>query len=481
MGGISDGEPVNQAVTDAAFLFKNADDQDPAKLDFVNTDAASGAFVTNIQRNVNSVFSFVGAAINGVYNLLPTWVTNNRGSSSNTLFQRIGAIDTAFDPSTGHKHTGGAGDAPPITASSIGSVPLEGYGVQGTDLTGVTGGSTNVTGSVGGNPPSSNTSTPGVVVNAPYNKIIIKNSTNDQSYLDSSGNIVYGRLTYSSGTFTLTYYSEITGTETPYSFSGSNGVRWYYQVLASSLGGTAPVYSAIFFIPSDSATADIITATTSAQGKVQLATTAQDVGSADSGGTANATVANADHVHKGVRSVKSDSNAQLFGDVQLVSGTNITLSQAGNAITINSSGGSSFNSEVVVYGANGYGSTNTAIHRFSTTQTNTGSNITYADSATLGASFTINANGIYAIDGDYDSAAAGYTGASVNSSQLTTAIETITVTDRLTVNFVSGANAPSAFSRTRHFSNGDVIRPHGDGSADSVNPNRSFFSIVQVG
>lgn len=41
----------------------------------------------------------------------------------------------------------------------------------------------------------------------------------------------------------------------------------------------------------------------------------------------------------GVSSVHADSSANLTGDVQLVSGTNVTLSQVGQAITINSSGG----------------------------------------------------------------------------------------------------------------------------------------------
>jgi hypothetical protein len=39
--------------------------------------------------------------------------------------------------------------------------------------------------------------------------------------------------------------------------------------------------------------------------------------------------------------------------------------------------------------ANGYGSTNTAIRRFTNVVTNQGTDITYADSATLGTTFTI--------------------------------------------------------------------------------------------
>lgn len=51
---------------------------------------------------------------------------------------------------------------------------------------------------------------------------------------------------------------------------------------------------------------------------------------------------------------------------------------------------------VRVYTQNGYGSTNTRIRRWTTVAINQGTDITYADSATLGSSFTINAAGVYA-------------------------------------------------------------------------------------
>lgn len=336
-GGVSDGQAVNAAVTDAAFLHKNAAEQMPAQLDYTSTAPADGPFLISIQKNVNSIFSFVGASINQIYNLLPTWATTNRGLSNNNVKQRVEAIDTAFDPSSGHKHSGVAGDAPPIAASSVSSVPLMGYATQGTDLVGVVGTSTNVSAQFTGFAVSTNTSTPGVVVNAPYNKIILRNSANDQEFLDGSGNVVYGRLTNSGAVWTLSYYSEVSGTETPYSFL-SSGVRFYYQVLASPLGGTAPVYSELFFVPSSSATADVLTATTTTQGKVQLATAAQDVSSTTSAGTANATVANADHTHRGVASLKTTGNPLLYGGVILDPGTGVTFSQVGNTITVNSSG-----------------------------------------------------------------------------------------------------------------------------------------------
>ena len=118
-GGVQNGQPVNAAVTNAAFLFKNGNDADPYRLDFTSTNPAYGPSVINIQANINACFSFMGGTVNSSYNVLPTWATSNRGSSSDNLFQRISAIDTAFDGTTGHAHTGASGDGPQLGSLSI--------------------------------------------------------------------------------------------------------------------------------------------------------------------------------------------------------------------------------------------------------------------------------------------------------------------------------------------------------------------------
>lgn len=48
----------------------------------------------------------------------------------------------------------------------------------------------------------------------------------------------------------------------------------------------------------------------------------------------------ANHVHQGVHSVHSDAAANIYGDVRLVSGSGISLSQSGQDITVTASGGS---------------------------------------------------------------------------------------------------------------------------------------------
>ena len=126
-------------------------------------------------------------------------------------------------------------------------------------------------------------------------------------------------------------------------------------------------------------------------------------------------------------------------------------------------------SKVRVNTHNGYGSTNTVIPRFTTTVEDVGSAITYADSSTDGASFTIEKAGVYSIShthGSRGSAGIGYAGISLNSTELTTAIITITAADRLASDVHSSTVAHSTGAYTKNASwtgwldKGDVIRPH---------------------
>jgi hypothetical protein len=130
--------------------------------------------------------------------------------------------------------------------------------------------------------------------------------------------------------------------------------------------------------------------------------------------------------------------------------------------------------------ANGYGSTNTKIRRFTTTVTNQGSDITYADSATLGATFTINTNGVYAISySDSFTAPGGFLGLSLNSSQLTTSILTITVSTVLAITYCA-TNESTIATVSAYFAAGDVIRPHTDGTAVGVYTQNLQFTITRV-
>jgi hypothetical protein len=269
---------------------------------------------------------------------LPTWTSNETGPSTDNLFQRTDGLDERFNPTTGHTHDGTTGEGPQILAAVIGGVPLRGYVQQGVDQIGVTGTSTVVTADMIGKTPSSGATVPGVVVAAPENKVLLRQASGTDEgdvFKDGSGNIVYGRITEAAAVWTLSYYVDIAGVETAYSFSGAD-VRWYYQELYNPLSGLAPVYSEFAAIPSDNATADVITATTTQQGKTRLASAvAANVGSTGTAGTANATVANADHVHQGLHSVNA-GGPDLYGDVTIAGAGGSVASQAGQTVTVTS-------------------------------------------------------------------------------------------------------------------------------------------------
>lgn len=135
-------------------------------------------------------------------------------------------------------------------------------------------------------------------------------------------------------------------------------------------------------------------------------------------------------------------------------------------------------SMVRLNGANGYGSTSTRIRRFTTVLTNVGSDITYADSANLGASFTINTSGNYVITYTEDANAATNAGISLNTTQPSTDIVTITASTRLASTIVQ-AFLTGHCSWSGYLTAGDVIRPHCSGTAASTN-DRVFFTIARV-
>jgi hypothetical protein len=162
-----------------------------------------------------------------------------------------------------------------------------------------------------------------------------------------------------------------------------------------------------------------------------------------------------------------------------------TLSLTENSIPANFSNvlpqWSQSDSSIRLNTGNGYGSTNTAIKRFSNVVENLGSDITYADSATLGASFTANSDGIYNISYTEQVSVAAYIGLSKNSSQLSTAIFNISTADRLSMASPASAGYNGVVSWSGYLAKGDVIRAHNDGVAQGAQSDRSSFTISKVG
>lgn len=132
------------------------------------------------------------------------------------------------------------------------------------------------------------------------------------------------------------------------------------------------------------------------------------------------------------------------------------------------------NSSVVADTGNGHGSGSTKIRRL-TNFTTVGTDITCADSSTLGTTCTINTTGTYSITYvDFNSTTTDRNiGVSLNSSQLTTSITSITKADRLAQAGAVAGNAACA-AVTWNLTATDVIRPHTDGAIDGTGAGIQF-------
>lgn len=137
-------------------------------------------------------------------------------------------------------------------------------------------------------------------------------------------------------------------------------------------------------------------------------------------------------------------------------------------------------SMVRVSNANGYGSTNTCIRRFSNVITNQGSDITYADSATLGASFTINTAGVYSVSFTESLVNSDYFGVSVNTTQPATNVSGISPAERIALSCTSAADTPGTCGNVCFLQAGSVVRAHNTGAATGLQAVLCQFTICRV-
>lgn len=130
--------------------------------------------------------------------------------------------------------------------------------------------------------------------------------------------------------------------------------------------------------------------------------------------------------------------------------------------------------------ANGYGSSSTAVRRFTNVTATQGSDITYADSATLGGTFTINVAGVYAIvyTENFATANSEY-GISLNAPTLTVSVSSLAALNRLAFAQAYAVNASVSVSWTGYLAAGSVIRAQTGSNGSGVAGNAQF-SISRV-
>lgn len=140
-------------------------------------------------------------------------------------------------------------------------------------------------------------------------------------------------------------------------------------------------------------------------------------------------------------------------------------------------------SEIRYRAGNGFGSTATNNRRFSALEVSTGNGITYSDSATDGAAFTINEDGEYAME-YHDSFGAGGVEVAIGVNSDGTSSPGNQADPQVLVCFSSVANAgnTASCSGVRRLNRGDVVRAlsNGSGSTPSTSATKVKFQIIQL-
>ncbi len=129
---------------------------------------------------------------------------------------------------------------------------------------------------------------------------------------------------------------------------------------------------------------------------------------------------------------------------------------------------------------NGHGSTATAIRRFSNVTANMGSDITYVDSATAGASFTVRIPGIYHISYIDSFTAASQHAISLNQSNLTLGSSSLPANEALATITTGGASYEGNVSWSGYLNAGDIIRPCSN-AGTTADGFITSFSMAKVG
>jgi hypothetical protein len=129
--------------------------------------------------------------------------------------------------------------------------------------------------------------------------------------------------------------------------------------------------------------------------------------------------------------------------------------------------------------ANGYGSSLTSVRRWLNSVVQQGSDISYADSATLGGAFTINANGVYAISYTDNFTSVANMGLSLNSTNGATGVAAGADATRLADFTTGGVNYAGCVSWMGYLVTGSVIRAHTQGIA-SGGGSPANFCITRI-
>lgn len=313
---ISDGQPVNAAASNAAFMSRTVDTSTVGKVAL--QESGSGA-IGDIQKLTNAIMSDIGRATE-VDATSKDYSSNNIVSNGDDRKVAIGKLDAEFDSTTGHNHDGSAGSGGNISAADLIDVNNFFAEYQSVNFNSAAGLNDDVSSLFLGKTPGGNSSQAGVVTATPNNLVHIVDQSTLTFIEDAGGQRVYGRLTESAGIWTLTYYTNEAGTETAHSLASTNIKIIYLEVFTQE---TRPTFtsSPMEFGTLD-VTADVIDAGPLNRGVLNSALSPQTLGGNK--------VWNGSQDFIGAVKMTDAVNFDLFNDS--TAGTSVTLSS--NAKTI---------------------------------------------------------------------------------------------------------------------------------------------------
>jgi hypothetical protein len=265
---VSDGNLANQSTFNSSFMSREVDTTTVGKVDLLNAVPASGANVINIQKFINSVASALGMTTAEVYNFLFTYSSDVVGASNNTVLARLNALTEKFRGGLGlsHTHSGVDGQGEKVSASNLLNINQYFAEWQAAVAISVTGNSTLINAQMSGKTAGGGVSALGVITLAPDNKVMLFNNVNGESFEDAEGQKVFGRVTESAGTWTLTYYTNEAGVETSYSFGSAVDIQLFFLEVFSL--STRPTIPSTPEFGSLDITGDVVDATATVRGVV---------------------------------------------------------------------------------------------------------------------------------------------------------------------------------------------------------------------
>lgn len=207
---ISDGQPVNAAVSNAAWMSRLVDTSTIGKVDLLEVSTTD---LLDLQRIINEILDQ-----NGLSNEVATdanakvYSSNNVGTNGDNQKVFIGKLDGEFDVVTGHDHDGV--NSKQVDAANLVNINLFSAEYQSTTFDTASGTSDDVSASFGGKVGGGDATTEGVITTVPSNYIDLVEKDSFREIEDSSGRRIFGRLTEAASVFTLTYFVNIAGTET---------------------------------------------------------------------------------------------------------------------------------------------------------------------------------------------------------------------------------------------------------------------------